>query len=172
MTFDYFPPCKGSRDRWGQQQEPDEPASVDIAKIMLGGFDIYDVTAEFLHKAVEEQILEQLFEEDRAAADAAAEKASEERTVAIRKLNKDPEFAWKWRIVSSAKVPFKRIKHLEKWCEENPIAYWGEAMDILNEAKGGFWDVRERENCAEHESVEVDVDQETGVFIDRWERTK
>lgn len=52
------------------------------------------------------------------AADAAAEKAADERGVAIRKLNKDPEFAWKWRIVSSAKVPFKRIKHLEKWCEE------------------------------------------------------
>lgn len=52
-------------------------------------------------------------------ADAAAEKASEERSEAIEKLkDSDSEFAWKWRIVSSAKVPFKRIKHLEKWCEE------------------------------------------------------
>lgn len=53
------------------------------------------------------------------AADVVAEKASDERSVAIRKLNQsEPEFAWKWHIVSNAKVPFKRIKHLEKWCEE------------------------------------------------------
>lgn len=52
-------------------------------------------------------------------ADAAADKAADERSKAIRNLEKtDPEFAWKWRIVSSAKVPFKRIKHLEKWCED------------------------------------------------------
>jgi hypothetical protein len=52
-------------------------------------------------------------------ADAAADKASDERDSVIERLkDSDAEFAWKWRIVSSAKVPFKRIKHLEKWCED------------------------------------------------------
>jgi hypothetical protein len=67
--------------------------------------------------------------------DAACDAASDARTAAIKEnIKEDEGFAWRWRIVESAnrkldtlrstdpikaKSLARRIKHLEKWCEDS-----------------------------------------------------
>jgi hypothetical protein len=56
---------------------------------------------------------------DEARDGAAADAEYDARKEAIANCKEaDPEFVWKWRIVENSKLPYKRIKHLSKWCEE------------------------------------------------------
>jgi Xaa-Pro aminopeptidase len=84
------------------------------------------------------------YSEDYTRADAAADAYADARDEAIKDCKKDEGFAWRWRIVESASAKIqnlrlskdpadlkkakdlaRRIKHLQKWCDE----YIEEEMD-------------------------------------------
>lgn len=44
VQFDYYPPSRGSRDRWGAPLEPDEPENIEITSVWYdGGEQIHDL---------------------------------------------------------------------------------------------------------------------------------
>lgn len=43
VEFDYSPPCRGSRDKYGVPLEPDEPESLGLTAVVVGGIDIIDL---------------------------------------------------------------------------------------------------------------------------------
>ena len=86
--------------------------------------------------------------------DAAADAASEARDSAIEScIENDPVFVWKWRIVESAKGKLpslrmtdpvkakslaRRIKHLEKYCEDAISDTMDEDADAASEARDPY----------------------------------
>lgn len=56
------------------------------------------------------------------------------RNNAIEECMKDPNFVWRWRIVSKCKN-FKKIKHLSKWCEDYISDILFEKADAADERR-------------------------------------
>lgn len=58
VDFDYSAGCRGARDSFGFQYEPDEPEEIKINAVMLGEYDI----TELIYCRIEE-IIEKLFDD-------------------------------------------------------------------------------------------------------------
>lgn len=74
--------------------------------------------------------------------DAMSDAASDERAAIIKEcIAEDSVFAWKWRIVESMKnknLPWKRYKHLEKYCEMSITEALEAKHDAADEARDPY----------------------------------
>lgn len=97
------------------------------------------------------------YSEDYTLADAQADAAADARAEAIKECMDIPEFEWKWRIVKSAtrkintlrwsadpadqkkaKDLARRIKHLEKFCDDCIATEMFESADAAAEARDPY----------------------------------
>jgi hypothetical protein len=94
------------------------------------------------------------YSDDYDRSDAASDAAADARDEAIKDCIAEVDgFAWRWRIVesASAKLPAlrvsdpikakslaRRIKHLDKWCEEAIEEWLSEAADAAHEARDPY----------------------------------
>jgi len=65
VEFDYTAPCRGSRDRYGVQMEPDLGAEIDLCSVTIqdqSGVDHELLHGNFLHPKMLEWIEEQCWE--------------------------------------------------------------------------------------------------------------
>jgi len=78
VDFDYFPASRGSRDSYGQQMEPDEPAGFEINAVACGKQDIMELLSDRAFCILNEKICDAIDSDAQDTADAKADFAYEE----------------------------------------------------------------------------------------------
>jgi hypothetical protein len=57
VCYAFYPPCRGSRDRYGVPLEPDEDSSVEIQSISIAGQDITEIVGSKFFDLCYEELL-------------------------------------------------------------------------------------------------------------------